>query len=86
MFKNELEKYKIIKDLVDHGSNKNRAVVNLGLSMRQIQRLIKKYKEKGNSGFVHSNRSRKPAKTIDEIAAHTSDFSHECIAKNICYL
>ncbi len=68
---NELEKYKIIKDLVDHGGNKNRAAVNLGLSMRQIQRLIKKYKEKGKSGFVHGNRSRKPAKTIDKPISDT---------------
>ena len=63
---NELKKYKAIKELVDHGGNKNRAAVNLGLSIRQIQRLIKTYKEKGKSGFVHGNRSRKPAKTIDK--------------------
>ena len=63
---NELEKYKTIKELVDHGGNKNRAAVKLGLSIRQIQRLIKTYKEKGKSGFVHGNRSRKPAKTIDK--------------------
>ena len=68
---NELEKYKIIKDLVDHGGNKNRAAVNLRLTVRQIQRLIKTYKEKGKSGFVHGNRSRKPAKTIDKPISDT---------------
>lgn len=45
----EMEKYKIIKELVDHNGNKNRAKEKLGLSMRQVDRLIKKYKEKGKS-------------------------------------
>ena len=41
----EMEKYKIIKELVDHNGNKLRAKERLGLSMRQIDRLIKIYKE-----------------------------------------
>ena len=63
---NELEKYKVIKDLVDHNGNKNRASKKLGLSRRQIDRLIVKYKEKGKSAFVHGNRSRKPVSTLDK--------------------
>lgn len=57
---NEDEKYKTIKELVDHNGNKNRAARKLGLSRRQIDRLIIKYKEKGKEGFVHGNRSKKP--------------------------
>lgn len=45
----EMEKYKIIKEVVDHNGNKNRAKEALGLSMRQIDRLILIYKEKGKS-------------------------------------
>lgn len=45
----EQEKYEIIKELVDHNGNKNRAKKKLGLTIRQINRLIKKYKEKGKS-------------------------------------
>lgn len=45
----EQEKYEIIKELVDHNGNKNRAKKKLGLTIRQIDRLIKKYKEKGKS-------------------------------------
>ena len=45
----EQEKYKIIKELVDHNGNKVRAKEKLGLSIRQIDRLIKIYKEKGKS-------------------------------------
>ena len=62
---NEKEKYKIIKELVDHNGNKNRASKKLGLSRRQIDRLIIKYKEKGKAGFVHGNRTRKPINALD---------------------
>ena len=62
----EQEKYDVIKELVDHNGNKNRASEKLGISRRQIDRLIITYKEKGKSGFVHGNRSRKPVSTIDK--------------------
>ena len=62
----EQNKYEVIKELVDHNGNKNRAKEKLGLSIRQVNRLINIYKEKGKPGFVHGNRSKKPAKTIDK--------------------
>ena len=61
----EQEKYEVIKELVDHNGNKNRASKKLGISRRQIDRLIIKYKEKGKAGFVHGNRSRKPVNAIN---------------------
>ena len=63
---NEQEKYEVIKELVDHNGNKNRASKKLGISRRQVDRLIIKYKEKGKSGFVHGNRTKKPANTLDK--------------------
>ena len=63
---NEQEKYDVIKELVDHGGNKERASLKLGISKRHVDRLIKKYKEKGKSGFVHGNRERKPISTLDK--------------------
>ncbi|MCI5521043.1 MAG: transposase, partial [Tenericutes bacterium] len=63
---NEQEKYEVIKELVDHNGNKNRAIKKLGISKRQVNRLIIKYKEKGKSGFVHGNRSKQPANTLDK--------------------
>ncbi len=62
---NEKEKYEVIKDLVDHNGNKNRASKKLGISRRQVDRLIIKYKEKGKAGFVHGNRTRKPINALD---------------------
>ena len=62
----EQEKYNVIKELVDHNGNKNRAAMKLGISRRQVDRLIIKYKEKSKSAFVHGNRSRKPINTLDK--------------------
>ena len=62
----EKEKYDVIKELVDHNGNKNRAAMKLGISRRQIDRLIIKYKEKGKSAFVHGNRNKKPVNTLDK--------------------
>jgi len=63
---NEQLKYEVIKELVDHNGNKNRASKKLNLSIRQINRLIKIYKEKGKAGFVHGNRTRKPINALDK--------------------
>ena len=63
---NEQEKYDVIKELVDHNGNKNRAATKLGISRRQIDRLIIKYKEKGKSGFVHGNRGQIPTTALDK--------------------
>lgn len=63
---NEQKKYEIIKKLVDHKGNKNRAAKKLGISRRQIDCLIIKYIENGKSAFVHGNRNRKPVSTIDK--------------------
>lgn len=45
----EQEKYEKIKELVDHGGNKKRIALELGITVRQVDRLIQKYKEKGKS-------------------------------------
>ncbi len=63
---NEQEKYEVIKNLVDNNGNKNTAAIKLGISRRQINRLILNYKENGKSSFVHGNRSKKPSTTLDK--------------------
>ena len=62
----EKKQYDVIKELVDHGCSKERASLKLGITKRHVDRLIKKYKEKGKSGFVHGNRERKPISTLDK--------------------
>ena len=62
----EQKKYEVIKHLVDNGGNKERAAMTLGITKRQVNRLIKAYKEKGKSAFLHGNRGRKPITTIPD--------------------
>src|SRR5574344_2401309 len=63
---NEQEKYEVIKAFVDTNGTKNRASKKLGISRRQIDRLMIKYKEGGKSSFVHGNRGHVPSKTLDK--------------------
>ena len=59
----EQYRYEIIKGLVDNQGNKKTASLKLGVSLRQIDRLIVKYKEQGKAAFIHGNKGRKPAIT-----------------------
>ena len=59
-------KYELIKELVDHEGNKKRVALQLGITIRQVNRLINIYNEKGKSGFVHGNRGKRPTKTLDK--------------------
>lgn len=70
---NEQEKYQAVKNFVDHGGNKNNLCVKLGLSKRQINRLIGKLKREGKQGFIHGNRFKTPSNKIPE------DFSTKII-------
>ena len=63
---NEQEKYEVIKRLVDENGNKLRAAQKLNLSVRQVNRLIKGYKEEGKTFFVHGNRGRQPVNTVPD--------------------
>ena len=47
----EQKKYEAIKALVDHDGNKDRTALTLGITKRQVYRLIKAYKEKGKAGL-----------------------------------
>lgn len=60
----EMNIYQIIKKLVETNGNKKRAAIRLDCSIRNINLLIKKYKEKGKAGFSHGNKLRKPKATI----------------------
>jgi len=63
---NEEQKYKTIKKLVETQGNKKRAALTLGCTTRHINRMIKGYHEKGKAFFVHGNRGRKPAHSIEQ--------------------
>ena len=62
---NEELKYKVIKGLVDDPTrSKQRAALRLGCTVRNVNRLIKRYIQEGKSAFSHGNKGRKPAFSI----------------------
>lgn len=69
---NEQNKYEVIKSLADHpDASKERASLQLGVSVRHINRMLAGYREKGKSFFVHGNKGRKPATTISEVTRNS---------------
>lgn len=63
----ENKKYEVIKGLADHQNpNKERAALTLGCTVRHINRMLAGYRELGKEFFVHGNKGRKPANTIQE--------------------
>ncbi|NKZ21274.1 helix-turn-helix domain-containing protein [Streptococcus ovuberis] len=54
-----IKKYLVIKAVCEGKKQKIRACVELGLSKRQINRLLKAYKELGKIALVHGNRCKK---------------------------
>ena len=54
---NEQKKYDVIKSLADHpASNKQRAALTLGCTVRHINRMLKGYREHGKVYFIHGNK------------------------------
>lgn len=49
----EMDKYEVIKNLVETNWNKQRAAIVLECSVRYINRMIKRYKAQGKEFFVH---------------------------------
>jgi hypothetical protein len=60
----EQKKYDVIKGVVDHGGNKNRAVIELGCTRRTVDRLVCGYRDSGKAYFSHGNKGRKPVTEI----------------------
>ena len=83
---NELKKYRVIKLVHDGKKKKQRASVELGLSLRQVNRLLKAYQEKGKQAFVHGNRGVRPnhamsLETKEKIIKHYK--AYQDLAPNI---
>jgi transposase len=62
----EIKRLHIMQQIESQQMTAGQAVELLGLSIRQIRRLIARYLEQGAPGLVHGNRGRKPNNRIDE--------------------
>lgn len=60
----EIEKLNIIKKVFIGEYTKKEASSSLGLTIRQINRLLIKFKEEGEKGFIHKNRGKESKKKV----------------------
>lgn len=66
MSKKELRYAEVVSETVSGKLRQSQAAVILGLSLRQVKRLCKKYKEEGVSGICHRSRGRKSNNKISD--------------------
>ncbi|MFP3615095.1 ISNCY family transposase, partial [Paraburkholderia sp. SIMBA_050] len=62
----ELDRLKVIQAVVDTGLKPGRAADRLGLTVRQIERLVIRYRESGAAGLVSRKRSRPGNRRLDD--------------------
>ncbi|MDN7487277.1 ISNCY family transposase [Burkholderia sp. AU45274] len=62
----ELDRLKVIQAVVDTGLKPGRAAERLGLSVRQVERLVIRYREHGPSGVASGRRGRPGNRKLDE--------------------
>jgi transposase len=63
---NEIKRVYVLQQVQDHHLTGRQAAERLGISLRQVRRLIAKYRAQGAPGLVHGNRGRAPHNRLDE--------------------
>lgn len=66
MTEKEMKKLNTIKKVIGGECTKKEAVESLRITTRQIDRLILKYKNNGEAGFIHKSRGRESKKKVSE--------------------
>jgi hypothetical protein len=61
----ELDRLKVIQAIVEIGLKPGRAAERLGLSVRQVERLVTRYREHGPSGVASGRRGRPGNRKLD---------------------
>ncbi|MFM0047911.1 helix-turn-helix domain-containing protein, partial [Paraburkholderia sediminicola] len=62
----ELDRLKVIQAIVDMGLKPGRAAERLGLTVRQVERLVIRYQESGAAGLASHKRGRQGNRRLDE--------------------
>lgn len=62
----ETERITVMDDLIAKRIKQKHAAKQLGISVRQVQRIVKKYKREGISGLVHLGRGKPGNRTIPQ--------------------
>ncbi|GJG99985.1 hypothetical protein CBA19C8_05535 [Paraburkholderia terrae] len=62
----ELDRLKVIQAVVEQGLKPGRAAERLGLTVRQVQRLVMRYRESGAAGLASRKRDGPGNRRLDE--------------------
>src|SRR6202171_5372719 len=62
----ELDRLKVVQAIVEMGLKPGRAAERLGLSVRQVERLVMRYRESGAAGLVSHKRGNPGNRKLDE--------------------
>src|SRR5690349_5715716 len=62
----ELDRLKVIQAIVEIGLKPGRAAERLGLTVRQVERLVARYRESGAAGLVSRKRDTPGNRKLDE--------------------
>ena len=62
----EIKRFYVMQQVEDEKMTGREASQHLGLSLRQVRRLLAKYREKGAAGLIHGNRGRPAHNRVDE--------------------
>ena len=63
---NEIKRVYVLQQVQEHQLTGRQAAERLGISLRQVRRLIAKYRERGAPGLGHGNRGRAASNRLDE--------------------
>jgi transposase len=63
---NEIKRLYVVQQTIDGKMTGSQAAERLGLSLRQVRRLIARYRQQGAAGLVHGNRGRPAHNRVDE--------------------
>lgn len=63
---NEIKRLYVVQQITDRQLTGRQGAERLGLSLRQVRRLIAKYREQGAAGLVHGNRGRPAHNRVEE--------------------
>ena len=56
----------MIREVVERGLRQSEAALRLGLSVRQVKRLVRRYRDQGPAGLLSARRGKRPNNAIDE--------------------
>ena len=78
MSEKEITRVEVMQQLKDKQINQKRAAEQLGVSVRQIKRIWKKYQEAGGAGLVHQRRGKPSNNQMDpEVLQRVRDLIYE---------